>query len=202
MLGGVERHRNAGGGSDIARPHAAGQDHGVGRDVASRGFDAGRPAALSTNALHLGVFEDPGAALFGALRQRLRRVDGIGLAVLGDEDAADQVVHLEKRPALADLTGRQDMHLEAEHAAHRNSALELLEARFRLGHGYGAILPKSGRLPGLRLERVIKVGRVLGEFGQVTGGAQLPHQAGGMPGRAAGQLPALEQHDVAYAELR
>jgi hypothetical protein len=48
---------------------------------------------------------------------------------------------------------------------------------------------------------VQQLGRVLGELGEVTGAAQLPDQAGGVPGRAPGELVALEQHDVADTEL-
>ena len=61
---------------------------------------------------------------------------------------------------------------------------------------------KPGGLAGLGLERVVQVGRVLREFGEVARGAQLPDQSGSVPGGAAGELLALEQDDVGDADLR
>ena len=59
-----------------------------------------------------------------------------------------------------------------------------------------AVLAEAGRLPGLGLEPGVELGRVLGEPGQVLGRAQLADQPGRMPGRARGQLLALEQQHV------
>ena len=56
-------------------------------------------------------------------------------------------------------------------------------------------------LAGLGLERPVEVLRVLRELGLGLGVAQRRQQSGGVPGRPAGELLALEQHDVAPAEL-
>ena len=50
-------------------------------------------------------------------------------------------------------------------------------------------------------EPVIEVDRVAEELGDVGAGAQLTDEAGGVPGRAACQLPALEKEHVAEPHL-
>ena len=52
------------------------------------------------------------------------------------------------------------------------------------------------------VERPQEFRRVLGELGEVARRAQLAHQAGRVPGGPAGELLALEQHDVGDPNLR
>ena len=56
-------------------------------------------------------------------------------------------------------------------------------------------LPAGGEA-GLGLEPLVEVDRILQHLGDRGRGAQLADEAGGMPGRAAGQLALLEQDDV------
>ena len=87
-----------------------------------------------------------------------------------------------------------------KHASHRRAALQLLEALASVGATLTEpALLEAGGLAGLGLERGEQVGGVLRQPGEVVGGAQLADQPGGVPGGAAGQLPALEQHDVGHA---
>ena len=65
----------------------------------------------------------------GALGVGLRRVDRVGLAVVGCPQAADHVLAVEQRVLGQDVRRRQELDLDAEGAAHRAGALELLEAR-------------------------------------------------------------------------
>ena len=59
-----------------------------------------------------------------------------------------------------------------------------------------ALLP-AGRQSGLRLERRIELDAVAAHARRVARRAHLADQAGRVPGRAAGELALLEQHDVA-----
>src|SRR3546814_20723075 len=52
-----------------------------------------------------------------------------------------------------------------------------------------------------RVKLRIEVGRIFGEPGHVLRATQLADQPRRMPGRAGGQLLALEQNDVGPAEL-
>ena len=177
------------------------QHHRVRGDESVRCFHADGAAALDPDPGDRRVLEDARATHLGALGERLRGIDGIGLAVLGQEDAAHQIVDHQQRPAFPDLAGREHIDLQAKGLAHRGAATQLLEACLGLGHADRAVLPEAGRLPGLGFQRVVQVGGVLGQFRQVARRAQLPDQPRGMPGRAAGQFPTLEQHDVADAQL-
>ena len=159
-----------------------------------------RPALLDQDALDLDALDDPRAALARALGEGLRRVDRVGLPVLGQEHAADRVADLEQRVARLDLGRADHLDREAEALGHRGAALQLLEPLGVQGEADRAVLLEPGRLPGLGLERVQQLGGVFGELGHPPRRAQLPDQPGRMPGRAAGELLALEQQHVGDAE--
>ena len=116
--------------------------------------------------------------------------------------AADHVVDVEQRPCRLISAGATRIDLEAEGPRHRGAALQLLEPLGVGGDREAAALQEAGRLAGLGLERrhrgcvVYCASRV--RFG---GRAQLADEPGRVPGGAAGQPLALEQHDVAPAEL-
>ena len=193
MLGRVQRHRDADGGRQLARPHAGGEHDGAGGDRPLLGHHADRPALLDQDALDLDALDDPRPALAGALGEGLRRVDRVGLAVLGQEHAAHRVADLEQRVARLDLGRPDHLDREAEVLGHRGAALQLLEPLGVQREADRAVLLEAGRLPGLGLERVQQLGGVLGELGHPPRRAQLPDQPSRVPGRAAGELPALQQ---------
>jgi hypothetical protein len=66
---------------------------------------AAHAARLGQNFLHLGILVNLHAAAAGTLRQRHRRIDGVGLAVGGKKHTADDVGDVEQRPSLLDLAG-------------------------------------------------------------------------------------------------
>ena len=200
VLGRVQRHRDAHRGGELARPHAGGEDDGRGRDGSLVGHHADRPALLDQDALDLDALDDPGAALARTLGEGLRGVDRVGLPILGQEHAAHSVADLEQRVAGLDLGRPDHLDREPEVLRHRGAALELLEPLGVERQADRAVLLEPGRLPGLGLQRVQELGGVLGELGHPPRRAQLPDQAGGVPGRAAGELPALQQQHVGDAE--
>jgi hypothetical protein len=65
-----------------------------------------------------------------------------------------------------------------------------------------AHLPHAGGDAGFLLELHVEIGGILREPRHVLGAAQLAHQPGGVPGRAARQLLAFQKDDVGPAELR
>ena len=93
------------------------------------------------------------------------------------------------------------MDLEAEHLGHRGIAAQLLHAAGRGGKRQRAALTVARRLPRLRLKTAIELARVAREARHVHALAQLSDETCGVPGRAAGELLALKQHDVAPTEL-
>ena len=86
-------------------------------------------------------------------------------------------------------------------------AMEALRLSSSMRSGRGregdrAALAVAGRLAGLRLEPAIQLRRVARELRHVDALAQLTDEPRRMPGGAAGELLALDEHDVAPAELR
>ena len=201
VLGGVQRHRHAGHGAEIARPHARAVDHDLAGDVAARGADARDGAAAGADRRHRGVLEDRDAALARALREGQRGVDGIRAPVARQPHRAGQVVGAQQRPAASRLGRRDHLGVDVEAARHRRQARQLVHALGVARQAEAARAAEARGLAGLRLEALVEVGAVLGEPGEVVGGAELADQPGGMPRGPARQLAALEQHDVAPAEL-
>ena len=76
-----------------------------------------------------------------------------------------------------------------------------LEAAVGEGNRDRAVLLEAGGLARLLLQTLEKAGGVLGQLSQVARGAELADEAGGMPGRAGGQLLALDEHDIARVPL-
>src|SRR5262245_10322357 len=93
-----------------------------------------------------------------------------------------------------------DVHVEG--ARHRCATLELFQPLACECERNRADATEAGGDTGLRLEIGIEFGAVAGEPGHVGGGPQLADEACSMPGGTACELLALEQHDIAPAELR
>ena len=108
---------------------------------------------------------------------------------------------VEMRIHRLDFVGRNFAHVDIEGAGERGLPVDLVLALFGQRHGDRADLAHAGGDAGLGLELDVEVGRIFREPRHVLRAAQLADQAGGMPGRARGQLLALEQHDVGPAEL-
>ena len=70
------------------------------------------------------------------------------------------------------------------------------------GEAQAAGPAKASGLTRLGLESLVEIAAVLGQPREVLGGAQLADEAGGVPGRAGGDVATLQQEDVAPAELR
>jgi hypothetical protein len=200
VLAGVERNGGARHQADLTRPHPGAVDDVLAFDRAEWRLDRRGAAALDVDAGDLDALDDADAVLAGAPGQRLGDVRGIGLTVGRDEDATDDARGVEERVFRRGVLGGEDNNLEAEGAGHRRAALQLLEALVGQCDAERAVLLQSGGDAGLGFEPGVELLGVLGEARQVLGGPELSDQAGGMPGGAAGELLALEQHDVAPAE--
>src|SRR5689334_21179698 len=93
------------------------------------------------------------------------------------------------------------MHLQPEAVSRRRLAPDLYHALGIAGEAKPAIALPTGGLTRLGLQAIIELDAVFQQLGDVGGGAQLSHQARGMPGGAAGELVALQQQDIPPAQL-
>ncbi len=199
MLHGLQRHAHPGKSADRLGPLPGAQRHHVAGDLAPSGAHARHPALLDAKAGDGAVLDDAHAVLPCAAGERLGDVGRVRLAVGRQESGADQVGRVHQRPQILGLGGREQMHLEAEAARGGGLAPELDHAVGIAGKAQAAVALPARRLAGLGLEPLVQLDRVLEQPGDVGVAAQLADEPGGMPGRARGQLVALEQHDVAPA---
>ena len=192
----LQRYGEPDRGGELARPHAGRQHHPASLEVPLGRLHGDDAAALLDQPGDRASLDDPRPAHARAPRQGLGGVGGVGLTVRGHVDGADQVVGADDRVEAGDPGGLDQAHLDAEGVGHAGLALQLMEARLGLGHGDGADLAEAGRQPRLLLESRIELDGIGREPRQIARGPELAHQAGGMPGRAAGQPVALQQHHV------
>jgi hypothetical protein len=200
VLHGLERHAHPGEPAERLRPLAGAQRDRFAADFTLVGEDARDLSPLDAKAGHGAVLDDPHALLPCAARQGLGDVRGIGLAVGWQERRADQIRRVHQRPKPFRFARVEQMHLEAEATCGRRLALELDHPVVAAGEPEPAVHLPAGRLAGLRLQAVVEFDAVREEPSDVGVGPQLADEAGGVEGRAAGQLLSFEEQHVAPAE--
>ncbi len=146
--------------------------------------------------------EDAGAAAARALRERLREIGGVRLAVARDPHAAGQVVRAQQRRPGGDLRRRQPFELDAEAARARHLPAHELQALRRLRDVEAPARLPPGRESGLALERRVELDPVAAHPRGVARGAHLPDESRRVPRGAARQPALLEQDHVGNADLR
>ena len=173
----------------------------LGLDLALLGHDAGGAAVPGEDARDLAILEDFDPAHASPLGKRHSGIRRVGLAVMGEEDGADHIVDVEQRPHLLRLLRRDLLRLDTEGLGHGRTPAELVPALGIGGDGDAAVLLQPGRLARLLLQLGIELQAVPGEPGQIAAIEHGPHQTRRMPGRAAGELLALQEQHVLLAEL-
>ena len=136
-----------------------------------------------------------------ALGQRHGGVDRIGLAVAGDEAAAENPALVEQRIERLGLGGIDHPRLDIEDLAERDHPGDFGQSLGGARDLQRAVLLEAGVLSGLLLQRPVEDRAIAAQLGHRVGGAQLGDQPGGMPGGAAGEFAALENDDVGPAQL-
>ena len=124
----VQRHGDADAGGDLPRPHAAGQHHMVGGDIAGVRAHTDGAAIIDQDLSHLGLLEDLHAAVTRALGHGLGDADRIGLTIGRNENTADQIVHIHDRVMILAAVGPQHVDPQAEHLGHVGAAHQILHA--------------------------------------------------------------------------
>ena len=189
--------------AELARPHAGAVDDILGGDVAERRLDAGDAPALPQHAGDGHALDDAGTREARALGERHGDVDRVRAAVVLDVEAGENVVHARQWKQALHLSRRDLVHVDAAEAIEGRDPAVLLQPVGVGGDLDEADRLEAGRLAGLRLEAAVEVAGVLPELGGgLRGGAEGDHQAGGVPCGPAGEAVALQQHDIAPAEMR
>jgi hypothetical protein len=131
----------------------------------------------------------------------LRQIGRIGLAVARNPHRAAEIIGSQERVDRAGLSRRDELEFDAEAFRARHLPLEELQSLGRLGDVQAPALFPAGREPRLAFQRRVELDAIAAHAGSVARGAELPDEARRVPGRSAGELALLEQHDVGDAEL-
>ena len=196
------RHVEADHGAGPAREIAGGADHMLGQDVTLVGPDQPLAGGLLADAGDPGLAVDLGAALARSFGQRLGDVGRLDVAILRMADRADDAVDVAERPDLLDLPGRQELDLNADRRGHARVLVILVHAVPVEGETDVRDLGEADVLAGLRLEGLVEGDRVFVDLADRVAHVEERQKARRVPGRAGGQLLALDQDHVRPALFR
>ena len=205
MLAGMKRQGHARLRRQIAAPHAAAIDDHVGGNLATLAArlpcGAGHFGPVVKDLRHLDALDDLRASHPRALGQRHRDIGRVALPVQRQMHRPHNVGNVQMRIQRLHLGRRNLLHVHVEGPRQGRLPVKLFLPRLGQRDGDGTDLPHPGGNARLLLQPDVKIGGILGQPRHVLACPQLPDQPRRMPGRAAGQPPALQQHDVAPAEL-
>src|SRR5579862_4279044 len=144
---------------------------------------------------------DLGAPDLRGLGVRLRHAVRIDVSLDGIEQRADEVALVHEGEEPCRLIDRDDLEVHAEIAAACLRHPQPVETVAGAREHETTRDVHSARLAGDLLELLVEVDGVLLQLGDVRVAVDRVHAAGGVPGRAAGELAALDQQHVLPAGL-
>ena len=186
--------------ADLGRVHAAGVDHDVGLDVAALRAHAVHAAAVHVDPGHARAGEDAAAPAARAVGQRVGELRRVEVAVGRQPRGAEHAVGDHQREPLLRLRRADQLERQAERLGPAGLAPRLLPALGRAGQPDAAALDPA-RVELAAAELPVQLDRVHHHLRQRHRRAQLAHETGRVERRAARELRAVEQDDVAPAQL-
>jgi len=201
MLSRMKREVHTDRGAQVAGPHAACDDDGLGADFTLVGHDTDCATAFDNDLGNLRVFEDFRAAHTRAFRESLGGIDRVRLTIRRQDCTADQIVHMQERIVLFQLARRQHFAFQTKAHRHGRHAFDLFHPRFRLRGVERAVSLEARRLARFLFQREQQVGSVLCEVRHIAIGAKLSDEACRVPGRPARQLLPFTQDNIVHADL-
>ena len=200
------RHRHHGQvgthhGGHLGATVARGVDDLFADDLALVRDDAPVAARGALDGGHARIAVDFGARIARALGKRVRELRRVDVAVVRIPQPRDDVVRLDEGVAGADLVRGEQLELDSLGVRLRDDMAELVEAVARVREADAAGDVDVDVVPDLRAQLGIQLRAVALQLDDVPRGGEVRAIAGGVPGRAAGELVALDQHAVAHAEF-
>ena len=142
------------------------------------------------------------AAFARAARQRLGEVGGLDIAVLGVLDRADDSIDIAERPDLLDLLRREELDLDADGRGDAGVIAIFVHPVAGAREADVRHLAQADVEPGLLLERLVERDGIFVDLPDRIAEVEERQEARRVPGRAGGQLLALDENAVAPALLR
>ena len=160
------------------------------------------PDGVRLIARDLGLLVDLGAAGARPFAQRHGEIRRRNVAVVGMIERADDVLRvaavaeLDQRPELLHFLRRDDLEWDADGVGGTAVLLVLVHA---VTAGREAQIPgdvEAHVLSGFRRQALVEIDRILVQLPDRVAHIEQRQEAGGVPGRAGGELGALDQHHV------
>src|SRR3979490_146132 len=114
----MQRHGHPDAGSKVAGPHAAAKHDVIGVDPSAVRLHTAHASIPVMNGGDLEILENLRAAAARTLGERLRDVDGIGIAVARYGNAADDILEIGERIERVDLLWPHDVDRETKYLGH------------------------------------------------------------------------------------
>ena len=186
--------------ADLARPQARRVDHVLGVHRALHRHHVPMPVRTGAKLPHRVAQHDLRALHPGALRIRLRGAGGVEVAVEGIVERPEQSGGVGDRREARDLLRPHDLGVEPHVAVLGALRLEEIETVAVRREGEPAHVVQPAGLAGELFELAVEADGVALQRGHVGVGVQGVEAPCRVPGRAGGQLGALDEHDIAPAQ--
>jgi hypothetical protein len=159
------------------------------------------PSGAALQVGHARLPHDFGAADLRGFGVGVRHAVGVDVTLDGIVHRALEMFLVHQRKELRGLVHRNDFQIHPEVAAARLGHLQPVDALARPGEHDAAGDVHTAGLARDLLDLLVEIDRVLLQFRDVRVAVDRVHAAGGVPGRARGQLRALDQQHVFPAGL-
>jgi hypothetical protein len=180
----------------LAGEVAGGAHHVLAGDVAFVGPDQPLAGRLLLDPDHARLTVDFGAAGARAPGQRLGQIGRLDVAVLGMTDRADEPLDVAERPDLLHLLRRQELDLDPYGRGDAGILVILVHPVAVHGETDVGHFGEADALSGLLFQRLVERHRMLMDLADRIAHVEERQEARGVPGRAAGELLPLDQHDI------
>ena len=182
-------------------PHAASQHHCVRLDRAGLRLDARCAAIADEDAHGRRVLEQQGPVPPCAAGQCPCCIQRVHLSVGGHVKRAQHSFKVHMGPQGGGLLDREQMAFDLHPDSVVMGAAKLLHPHIGQSEVHASILLVARGLPGLGFKLAEEPCRVFRQFGLCRALPQLTHDPCGVPCRAAGNLPALQEHGALDSSL-
>ena len=186
----------------LASPQPARVHDVLGVDVALIGDHVPGAVDVLREVVHPRVAVDLRTGHAGALGVRVGDARRVDVALDRVVEDADEVLRVEDREHLLRLFERDHLQVHAEVATPGLRHLQPVEAGLVVGQHEAAGEVDAAILPGLRLDLLVEVDRVLLELRHVRVTVERVHPPGRMPGRTRRELTPLDEHHIRPTGLR
>ena len=183
------------------RPETRRVDDVLGAHGAVCGDHVPGAIGVARERLDPGVAVDPGPELARRAGVGLGHPGGIEMPVDPGAQRAGEAGGIEQGHQAVGLLRADDLGVDVEVAPLRHHALQPVEALLGRGQHHPARDVEPRRLPGKLLDLLVELDGVLLQLGDVGVAVDGVHATRRVPGRAGGELVALEQHEVRPAAL-